>query len=149
MVKLNTKRHMSPSEIAHTADWIMDQPSLPSWKEVSLFVLDQFTINRTVEALRRIPAIKAARDAREAEPKARRVNVPKLTKRQVSSLEGHVARLEAEVRRLEAENAALLSRNLRLINGARVHQIPESDLDRPLAPINRNPTVLRPRATKP
>ena len=57
----------------------------------------------------------------------------------------HIDRLEAEVERLESENRTLLERNLRLINGARVRQIPECDLDRPLAPINRNPTTPRAR----
>lgn len=149
MPKLNIKRHMTPAEIALTADWIMAQPDLPSWPEVRTFVLQSMAIDRTVEAIRRIPSLKAARLARAEVPRARSSPLARPTTRKIDALQAHIDRLEVEVRRLEAENAELLLRNLRLINGARVHQIPEADLDRPFAPINRNPTNLRTRRAKP
>jgi predicted RNase H-like nuclease (RuvC/YqgF family) len=142
MVKRNLKRHMSPNEISATADWIMDQSDLPSWNEVRAFVLREFCIDRTVEALRRIKPLKTARKSRAQAPKKRNSPGARPTTRKINALHKHIDRLEAEVLRLREENQELFERNLRLINGARVHQILERDLDRPLAPINRNPTNL-------
>lgn len=144
MSSLSPKRHMSAAEIAMTADWIIGRPDVPSWPEVRVFVLKEFGIERAVEALRRVPDLKQARLAKSEAPR-QRVLGPRPTTRKIDALQAHIDRLEAEIRRLEAENRTLLERNLRLINGARVRQIPECDLDRPLAPINRNPTTPRTR----
>lgn len=142
MPKLNPKRHLSPREILVTVDWIMHQPDVPSWAEVSAFVRREFGIDRAVEAIRRNPDLKAAREARETAPKARKIVDPRPTTRKINALEAEIARLTAEIHLLQAQNRTLVQRNLRLINGARVHQIPEADLDRPLVPVNRNPTNL-------
>ncbi len=144
MNRLRLKRHMSAAEITMTADWIIGRADLPSWPEIRAFVLKEFGIERAVEALRRIPDLKQARAAKAVAPRQRALG-PRPTTRKIEALQTHIARLEAEVERLESENLTLLERNLRLINGARVRQIPECDLDRPLAPINRNPTTLRTR----
>mgnify|MGYP003564458559 CR=1 FL=1 len=149
MPELRTKRHLSAADIALTAEWIMDQPDSPSWSEVRKFVLKELGIDRTVEALRRVPDLKKARTARAEAPKVRkRSTAASPTTRKIEALEAHISRLESEIHRLEAENAVLFERNLRLRNGARVHQIPEGDLDRPLVAVNRNPTNLSKRKAK-
>lgn len=148
MPDLRTKRHMSPTEIALTVDWIMDQPDVPSWQEVRTFVLKEFSIDRTVEAIRRVSDLKQARTARAAAPKFRKSPGARPTTRKINALQKHIDRLEGEVQRLQQENIELFERNLRLINGARVRQIPEGELERPLAPINRNPTNLPGRGRK-
>jgi len=144
-VNFRRERHLSPSEVSAIANWIMDQPNLTTWSEVQVFVKKQFGVERTVEGLRRIPDLKNARKAKAEQPRTRTSAPPRPTTRKIDALQGHIDRLEAEIRLLKAENQTLLERNLRLINGARVHQIPESDLDRPLTPINRNPTIPRTR----
>ena len=141
MPDLRTNRHLSAADIALTAEWIMEQPDAPSWSEVRKFVLKELAIDRTTEALRRVPDLKKARTARAAAPKMRKpASGARPTTRKIEALQAHISRLEGEIHRLEAEKTELLERNLRLINGARVHQIPEADLDRPLVPVNRNPT---------
>jgi hypothetical protein len=148
MPKLNPKRHLSAREVLVTVDWIMHQPDVPSWAEVSAFVRREFGIDRTVEAIRRNADLKAAREAREAAPKARKIIGPRPTTRKIKALEAEIERLTAEIHLLQGQNSALIQRNLRLINGARVHQIPECDLDRPLVPVNRNPTNLPERRSR-
>lgn len=148
MAKLMPKRHLSPAEIAIAADWIMTRPDLPSWSEVRGFVLKEFGIDRTVEALRRVPDLKKARTARAEAPRVKKTVGPRPTTRKINTLQNHIDRLEVEIHRLQSENRDLLERNLRLINGARVHQIPETHLDRPLSPVNRSPTNLPQRRGK-
>lgn len=142
MPKIQMKRHLRPTEIALTADWIMDQADTASWQEVRTFVLTEFGIDRTVEALRRVAELKKARTARKEAPRRRRTPSARPTTRKINDLQVHIDKLNGEIHRLQQENTVLLERNLRLINGARVHQIPEGALERPLAPINRNPTEL-------
>ena len=142
MTKIKQKRHMSAAEITLSADWIVAQSDLPSWAEVRSHVLREYGIDRTVEALRRIPGLKKARDSRANVKTSRRVVGSRPTTRKLNILQEHVDRLEAESQLLQNENIELIERNLRLTNGARVHQIPEADLDRSLAPMNRNPTKL-------
>ena len=90
----------------------------------------------------RVAELKKARTARAEAPRVRRAAGSRPTTRKINALQNHIDRLEAEIHRLAQENRTLLERNLRLIKGARIHQIIESDLDRPLAPMNRNPTNL-------
>ena len=142
MRKFSPKRHLSPREILATVDWIMRQPDVPSWGEVRAYVLREFGIDRSVEALRRNAELKRAREARAAAAQTRRILGPRPTTRKINALQAEIERLTAEVHLLEEKNRALLQRNLRLINGARVHRISEADLDRPLTPVNRNPTNL-------
>jgi hypothetical protein len=142
MAKGNPKRHLTVGEVRLAADWVLNQGAVPSWDEVRRFVLREFGVDRVVEALRRVPELKAARDARAAAPARRPVRTPRPTARRLDALESEIQRLGAEVCRLEAENAALFERNLRLVNGARVRQIPERELDRELTPVNRSPTRL-------
>lgn len=142
MRKLSPKRHLTAREILATVDWIMRQSDVPSWGEIRGHVLREFAIDRTVEALRRNVELKQAREARALAPKARAVVGARPTTRKINALQAEIDRLTAEILLLGEKNRALLQRNLRLINGARVHQIPEADLDRPLTPVNRNPTNL-------
>lgn len=150
MRKLSPKRHLTAREILTTVDWIMRQSDVPSWGEVREHMLKEFGIDRTVEALRRNAELKQAREARALAPKARPIVGARPTTRKINALQAEIERLAAEILLLEEKNRALLQRNLRLINGARVHRIPEADLDRPLTPVNRNPTNLpKQRKTRP
>ena len=142
MTKIKQKRHMSPAEITLSANWIIAQSDLPSWSEVRSHVLREYGIDRTVEALRRITCLKKARDSRANVKTSRRAAGARPTTRKLNILQKHIDRLEAENQLLQNENIELIERNFRLTNGARVHQIPEADLDRTLAPMNRNPTEL-------
>lgn len=143
MTKANPKRHLQERELIRAAEWIMEQRGVPSWEDVRTFALREFGVDRTVEALRRAARLKAARDAKEAAPPVRQeVKGYRAAPRKRGVLEAENRRLAAEIKRLEAENTALVARNLRLINGARVFQIPEGQLDRPLTPVDRSPTLL-------
>jgi len=93
MPKPNAKRHMTAAEITQTADWIMSKPDLPSWAEVRTFVLKEFGIDRTVEAIRRIPDLKKARTAAVEAPRQRKRVGPRPTTRKIETLEEHITRL--------------------------------------------------------
>jgi predicted RNase H-like nuclease (RuvC/YqgF family) len=135
-------RNLKPNEIQLIAEWIMETPDTPSWDDVRKHVIRTYNVNRSVESLRRNADLKIARDARQAEPPKRRPTGPRPTRRKLETLEDQVARLKSEVARLEGENHVLFERNLRLINGARIRNITEEQLERAFVPVNRNPTRL-------
>lgn len=136
-----TNRHLSNHEVARTADWIRGRATTPSWAEIRAYVLREHGVERTIEALRRNTELKAARIQRAATPQRRRYG-PRPTFRQAAEMATEIDGLRVEIKRLEDEIANLLERNLRLINGASISMITETELDRPLGIINRSPTRL-------
>jgi len=135
-------RHLSATDISEIANWIVDAESVPSWAEVANIAYEKFGVRRTVEAIRRRKELKSALDARRSVP-VRRSGKRKLTKRQAESIQAENIRLRAEVARLEIERAALLEQNFRFVNAMALRQIPENLMERPLPPINRDPTCIK------
>ncbi len=140
-------RHLTPREINHLIDWILERPSSPTWQDVASYASAAFGVIRQAEAVRRRKELKTAMDARktvdERTPETGNVTErQKPTARRLNALEEENRRLRAENALLQKQLTDVLDRNIRLVNAMRLRMIPESQIEEPLPPINREPTVL-------
>lgn len=137
--KAGKNRHLKSSEIEAAADWIKSQPDRPRWEEVRQFLLATFAVDRTNQSLMKNEVLKSAMVARKSTAPQKKLG-PRPTTRKIEALNSHIDRLEVEMAELRLQNQSLIEENLQLVNGAKLRNIPERDLRRPLPPINRNAT---------
>ncbi|WP_072706942.1 hypothetical protein [Donghicola eburneus] len=142
-------KHLKSEQIAWITDWILNQPSVPSLADICEALLSRFAIQRSPDSIRHRPEIKRALTARrEAEKSGRTSTAPRLTSRRMAQLEQKIVRLSAEVLDLQEQRDALIESNLRMTNAMKAHGIPARQMERPLAPVNRDRTEL-PKRNKP
>ncbi len=142
-------KHLSPQHIDWLLIWITNQSGQPSYREVCSALEKRWGIKRDPDTIRRRKEIKRVMDAKKTAAKQQPASQSdKPTQRRLNQLNSEVQRLRTEIIRVTAERDELLERNLRYLNAMKVSQVPEQRWERPLAPVNRDPTELPSRSKK-
>lgn len=136
-------KHMSPDQIDWITNWILSRTSVPSLAEICDALLSRFGVRRDPDSIRHRAEIKRALTARREAAKADRTpSSRRPTSRRMAQLEAEIVRLTAEVLDLQQQRDAVIEKNLQMINAMKSLSIPERQMLRPLAPVNRDRTEL-------
>lgn len=139
-------KQLREKQIAWLTDWILARKDVPTYRDICAALEARWGIQRDPDVIRKRKEVQRALDARKKAEKENRPSPSRRpTARRMEQLEGQVQRLSAQVAALEAERDALVERNLMLVNAMKANQLPESRIERPLGPINRDPTELQTR----
>ncbi len=142
-------KHLSSQHIDWLLSWITNQSDQPSYREVCSALEKRWGIERDPDTIRRRKEIKRVMDAKKTAAKQQPASKSdKPTQRRLNQLSAEVQRLRTQVIQVTAERDELLERNLRYLNAMKVSQVPEQRWERPLAPVNRDPTELPSRNKK-
>lgn len=140
-------KHMRPEQIDWITNWILRRTSVPSLAEICDALLSRFGVQRDPDSIRHRIEIKRALTARREAEKADRTPASRRpTSRRMTQLEAEIVRLTSEVLNLKQQRDALIETNLQMINAMKALSIPERQMQRPLAPVNRDRTELPGRA---
>lgn len=131
------------------SDWIIGRKITPSYSDICEALEARWGVRRAPDVIRKRKEVQRALSARkEAERNKRQSPRLRPTARRMEQLESQVERLTAENAALRSERDAVIERNLMLVNAMKAHQVPESRIERPLGPINRDPTKLQTRNSR-
>lgn len=142
-------KHMSPEQVDWIANWILNRHSVPTLADICDVLLSRFGVRRDPDSIRHRAEIKRALNARREARKANRTPASRRpTSRRMSQLEGEIVRLNAEVLDVQQQRDALIEKNLRMIHAMKALNIPERQMERHLAPVNRDRTELPKKGKK-
>lgn len=140
-MKKNDRRHLREHEVTAVCEWIKSQQQKPRWDEVVELINQLFGLKRTLQSVMKNDAFKTAMRAR-AKVQYVRPTLGKPTKRKLETMTEEIDRLKVKIAELEAQNLALIEERIEMINFAKSRCFTESDIRRPLIPVDRNASRL-------
>lgn len=120
--------------------WIAACHTAPSLLEVCAKIKDAFGVERDPDSIRHRKEVNNALSKKKAADKLSSVVRNRPTLRKQNRLEAKVAGLILEVEALENQVASIIEENLRLRNSMKARNIPEPLHERPIMPVDRDPS---------
>ena len=113
-----------------------------TWEFLIEELLRRWRRGYTRQALDRHSRIKLAFIAAKSRLRSSPVNIKRQGPVELGLARDRIQRLEAENQRLKRENEYLINQFLRWASNAHIKGLTKADLDRPLVPVDREPTKL-------